>query len=274
MLSNGTVRAPAAFIFATLDGHIEAWSPQVDPLIGNAEDEVTVPGAGYTGLAISPADGGRLFAANFTQGRVDVFNSAFNQVKTAGWQFRDPRLPRGYLPFNTQALNGDIFVTYDKDDPATWREAVGAGLGVVDEYSTDGHLISRIASVARSTPRGAWPSRPRAGVPRPAHCWSATSGMGGSTSSPSTGTTSRTRSPARYGSPPPVSHSPRPTCGACCPARRRPAARTRCGSPRASTTSRTACSASCARKTPPVGLAPAPTDWGRELVVIPGPGRP
>jgi uncharacterized protein (TIGR03118 family) len=147
VLSNGTVSAPAAFIFATLDGHIEAWSPKVDPLIGNAEDKITIPGAGYTGLAIAPAShGGRLFAANFAQGRVDVFNSAFKQVKTARWQFRDPRLPRGYLPFNTQALNGNIFVTYDKADPATGREAVGAGLGVVDEYSTDGRLIARIAS--------------------------------------------------------------------------------------------------------------------------------
>jgi uncharacterized protein (TIGR03118 family) len=147
VLSNGTASAPAAFIFATLDGHIEAWNPKVDPVIGNAEDKVTVPGASYTGLAIAPADqGGRLFAANFAQGRVDVFDSAFKQVKTASWQFTDPRLPRGYLPFGTQALNGDIFVTYDKANPATGREAVGAGLGVVDEYSTDGHLIARIAS--------------------------------------------------------------------------------------------------------------------------------
>jgi uncharacterized protein (TIGR03118 family) len=147
VLSNGTTSAPAAFIFTTLDGHIEAWSPKVDPLIGSTEDKVTVPGAGYTGLAIAPADqGGRLFAANFAQGKVDVFDSAFNQVKLAPWQFRDARLPRGYLPFNTQALNGDIFVTYDRADPATGREAVGAGLGVVDEFSTDGRLISRIAS--------------------------------------------------------------------------------------------------------------------------------
>jgi uncharacterized protein (TIGR03118 family) len=147
VLSKGTVSAPAAFIFATLDGHIEAWNPKVDPLIGNTEDKVTVPGAGYTGLAIAPASqGGRLFAANFAQGRVDVFDSAFNQVKTAPWQFGDARLPRGYKPFNTQALNGDIFVTYDKANPATGREAVGPGLGVVDEFSTDGHLISRIAS--------------------------------------------------------------------------------------------------------------------------------
>jgi uncharacterized protein (TIGR03118 family) len=147
VLSNGTVSAPAAFIFATLDGHIEAWSPAVDPLIGNAEDKATVPGAGYTGLAIAAASGGdELFAANFAQGRVDVFDSAFHQVKTARWQFRDPRLPRGYLPFNTQALDGDIFVTYDKADPVTHRQAVGPGLGVVDEFSPDGHLISRITS--------------------------------------------------------------------------------------------------------------------------------
>jgi uncharacterized protein (TIGR03118 family) len=147
VLSNGTVSAPAAFIFATLDGHIEAWSPKVDPLIGNTEDKVTVPGAGYTGLAIATTkQGDRLFAADFAKGTVDVFDSAFHQVKTAPWQFRDARLPRGYLPFNTQALNGDIFVTYDKADPATGREAVGPGLGIVDEFSTDGHLISRIAS--------------------------------------------------------------------------------------------------------------------------------
>jgi uncharacterized protein (TIGR03118 family) len=147
VLSNGTASAPAAFIFATLDGHIEAWNPMVDPLIGNTEDKITVPGAGYTGLAeASTSQGDRLFAANFAQGRVDVFDSAFKQVKLAPWQFRDVRLPRGYLPFNTQALNGDIFVTYDKADPATGREAVGQGLGVVDEFSTDGRLISRIAS--------------------------------------------------------------------------------------------------------------------------------
>jgi uncharacterized protein (TIGR03118 family) len=147
VLSNGTVSAPAAFIFATLDGHIEAWNPMVDPLIGNAEDKATVAGAAYTGLAIaSTSHGDRLFAANFAQGRIDVFDSAFHQVKTTPRQFRDPRLPRGYLPFNTQALNGDIFVTYDKADPVTGRFAVGRHLGVVDEFSPNGRLISRITS--------------------------------------------------------------------------------------------------------------------------------
>ena len=147
VLSNGTTSAPAAFIFDTLDGHIEAWNPTVDPLIGNTENKATVPGASYTGLALaSTSHGDELFAANFGQGKVDVFDSTFKQVKTASWQFSDPRLPRGFKPFNTQALNGKIFVTFDKADPSTGRQAVGKGLGVVDEFSTDGRLIARIAS--------------------------------------------------------------------------------------------------------------------------------
>ena len=37
-------------------------------------------------------------------------------------------------------------MTYDKIDPDTGWEAVGPGIGVVDEFSTDGHLIARIAA--------------------------------------------------------------------------------------------------------------------------------
>lgn len=50
------------------------------------------------------------------------------------------------MPFNTQTLNGNIFVAYDKADRVTHRQAVGRGLGVVDEFSPDGRLISRITS--------------------------------------------------------------------------------------------------------------------------------
>jgi uncharacterized protein (TIGR03118 family) len=150
VLTKGRVSAPAAFIFDTLDGHIEAWNSKVDPLIGDAEDRATVPGAAYTGLALAgTGHGERLFAADFAKGTVDVFDSAFRQVKLAAWQFSDPRLPAGYVPFNTQALDGRIYVAYDKPDPATHREGTGAGIGVVDEFSTDGRLIARIAAGGR-----------------------------------------------------------------------------------------------------------------------------
>jgi uncharacterized protein (TIGR03118 family) len=147
VLDNGTTSAPAQFIFATLDGHIEAWNGAVDGTLAPTEDKVTVAGAGYTGLAeATTRHGDRLFAADFTKGAVDVFDSSFKQVKTAPWQFGDARLPKGYKPFNTQALDGHLFVTYDKTDAKTGREAVGKGLGVVDEYDTDGRLVARIAT--------------------------------------------------------------------------------------------------------------------------------
>jgi uncharacterized protein (TIGR03118 family) len=137
---------PAEFIFDTLDGHIEAWN-QDDGLTGNAEDEVTIPGAGYTGLAIATTKhGDELFAADFRTGAVDVFDSEFRQVKLAAWQFRDPRQPEGYVPFNTQTLDGNVFVTYDEPDPTTHREGVGEGDGIVDEFSSDGRFIARIAT--------------------------------------------------------------------------------------------------------------------------------
>jgi uncharacterized protein (TIGR03118 family) len=145
VLSNGTASAPARFIFATLTGQIAAWGPPVSPLIGAATIKATTPGAAYSGLAISPTND-RLFAANFAQARVDVFDSSFAPVKLPSWAFRDFALPRGYAPFNAQTLAGHVFVTYAKPDPKTGRSLAGRGLGYVDEYTVDGKLVTRVAS--------------------------------------------------------------------------------------------------------------------------------
>jgi uncharacterized protein (TIGR03118 family) len=149
LLSDG--KTAGRFIFATLTGQIFAWSPPVTLQIGPAEKEATVKGAAYTGLAIATAKkGDQLYAANFAQGRVDVFNSKFKKVKQADWAFRDNHLPKGYSPFNVQTLkvNGSdkIFVAYAKVDPKTGRSASGKGLGFVDEYTVDGKFVARIAS--------------------------------------------------------------------------------------------------------------------------------
>lgn len=147
VLTRGTTSAPARFIFSTITGRIEAWAPGVDPARGAAEIKATVPGALYTGLALATAkNGDQLYAANFAQNRIDVFDSSFNQVKTPSWAFRDRHLAKGYTPFNVQALNGDVFVSYAKPDPKTGKAAAGKGLGFVDEYTTQGRLIARVAS--------------------------------------------------------------------------------------------------------------------------------
>jgi uncharacterized protein (TIGR03118 family) len=146
-VSNGTTSGPARFIFSTITGRIEAWAPGVSPNLGNATTEATVAGASYTGLAIATATAGdELYAANFGQGRIDVFDSTFAPVKTSPFAFRDFFLPRGFVPFNVQALSGNIFVTYAKADPATGRASSVLGAGFVDEFTVDGRFVARVAS--------------------------------------------------------------------------------------------------------------------------------
>jgi uncharacterized protein (TIGR03118 family) len=156
VLSNGTTSAPARFIFALEGGQIAAWSPQVDALKGPAEIKATTKGAVYKGLAIATTrSGDRLYAANFSQNRIDVFDSTFTLLKKPHWAFRDARLPKGYAPFNVQTLNGRIFVAYAKvsaTDPG--EEAPGAGRGFVDEYTVNGKFITRVAS--RGTLNAPW----------------------------------------------------------------------------------------------------------------------
>jgi len=152
-VSNATTSAPARFIFATLDGRIAAWNPTINPAIGPADIKVTTPGASYTGLAISPASD-RLYAANFKQARVDVFDGKFMPAKLSRSAFRDFALPKGFAPFNVQTVKDRIFVTYAKPDPATGRSVAGRGLGFVDEYTVDGKLITRVAS--RGTLNAPW----------------------------------------------------------------------------------------------------------------------
>jgi uncharacterized protein (TIGR03118 family) len=147
VLSNGTTSGPARFIFSTLTGRIEAWAPGVDPSLGAAEIKDTVAGAAYTGLALATgAHGDQLYAANFGQNRIDVFDSTFHRVATPAQAFTDRRLPTGFAPFNVQQLDGNVFVTYAKVDPSTGEDSPGRGLGFVDEYTPDGALIARVAS--------------------------------------------------------------------------------------------------------------------------------
>jgi uncharacterized protein (TIGR03118 family) len=145
----------ARFIFSTQTGRIEAWSPTVDPLLGDAETRATVPGAVYTGLAIATATTGpQLYAANFAQRRVDVFDSQFALQAPVRGRFHDRHIPAGYAPFGIQTLLGNVFVAYAKVDPATGEEAAGRGRGFVDEFTPEGRLVNRVA--ARHTLNAPW----------------------------------------------------------------------------------------------------------------------
>jgi len=143
VLSNGTTSAPANFIFASEEGKIAAWSRLVDLPMGDAEIKATTPGAVYKGLALADD---HLFAANFSQRRIDVFDNTFAPVKLPRWAFRDERVPHGYGPFNVQAIGDRLFVSYALVNRKTNDEIDGPGLGFVDEFSVHGRLIARVAA--------------------------------------------------------------------------------------------------------------------------------
>ena len=138
---------PAAFIFDSESGDITGWSPAVPPpppLSTQAWVGVHVPDAIYKGLALATVGTTPfLYAANFHAATIDVFDATFTQVHLGG-AFTDPHLPRGYAPFNIALLDGQLYVTYARQDADAEDEVAGPGRGFVDVFDTSGHLLRRL----------------------------------------------------------------------------------------------------------------------------------
>jgi uncharacterized protein (TIGR03118 family) len=137
----------SVFLFATEDGTISGWNPGVDSgnsvlAVDNSKADGGL-GAVYKGLAIaSPQGDNFLFAADFRDGRVDVFNNQFHTVKS----FTDPNVPDGYAPFNVANLDHHLFVTFAVRNATGHDDVKGLGHGFVDEFDFRGNLIARVAS--------------------------------------------------------------------------------------------------------------------------------
>ncbi len=133
----------AQFLFGTLDGTIAAWntySSQAVTVVNNSAKS-----ASYTDIAIDKtAHGSFVLAANFAGGIVDVFSSSFAPAQLTG-SFSDPTIPTGFSPFGIHTISGKIYVTYAQMN-AQGRENVGAGLGYVDAFDTEGNLLQSAIS--------------------------------------------------------------------------------------------------------------------------------
>ncbi|MFY9560737.1 MAG: TIGR03118 family protein [Terriglobales bacterium] len=121
------------FLFATLDGTISGWSPQVNVNQALIQVNNSAAGAVYTGLAISSkASGNRLFAADVVNNKVDVYDAAFNLVTS----FTDSGLPAGFTPFGIQDINGVVYVAF--------ASLTGGPGGFIDTFDENGTLLKRL----------------------------------------------------------------------------------------------------------------------------------
>ena len=140
---------PARFIFVSEDGSISGWSPALDQTHAIiAVDNGTNRGinrAIYKGATLGVANGHNfLYATNFHTGHVETYDESFHQVNPGG--FADPGLPAGYGPFGIRNFNGEIFVTYAKQDHDREDDVPGPGFGFVNVFDTSGNFLRRLIS--------------------------------------------------------------------------------------------------------------------------------
>ena len=154
-ITSGAASGAARFVFVGEGGMIAGWAPGVD-LTHAITTYTDVGGAVYKGLAIANNGSGNfLYATDFHNGKVDVFDATFTRQvpSSTSFSFTDPTLPSGYAPFGIQALptgtNGatQIYVSYAQQNPPGNDNANGAGLGLVDVYDTNGNFVSHLVAV-------------------------------------------------------------------------------------------------------------------------------
>lgn len=133
------------FLFDSEAGIVSGWRNALGTTAEVGADRSGV-GAVYKGLAIASWNGADyLYATDFHNGRIDVFNSSY-VLQHWSHKFRDPSLPSHYAPFGIQNLNGIIFVTYAKQVKGSDDEKDGLGLGFVDAFLANGQFLSRVAT--------------------------------------------------------------------------------------------------------------------------------
>jgi uncharacterized protein (TIGR03118 family) len=141
VITSGGGTGPARFIFASITGNIVAWRAGTTASIQRSN-----PGHVYTGLSIGNNGASNfLYAADFANKKIDVYNNAFTATTLAG-TFIDPAIPVDFAPFNIQNLGGTLFVTYAKIDPADGTDLPGPGNGFISKFDTNGNFLGRLIS--------------------------------------------------------------------------------------------------------------------------------
>ncbi|HYI60372.1 MAG TPA: TIGR03118 family protein [Acidimicrobiales bacterium] len=142
-ITSGPASGPARFVYASITGNLVGWNPSV-PAAGSTTGVIAAshPGHVYTGLAIgNVGSADLLYAADFANGTIDVFDEDFALQPSASFPFADPTIPttpgNTYHPYNIQAVGSSLYVTYAKVGGGGLDEE-GVGNGFVRRFNTSG----------------------------------------------------------------------------------------------------------------------------------------
>ena len=155
---------PAQFLFATADGTIQAYNPNVNLNQAFIAVNNNAKGASYTGLTIAEVTPGvfHLFAANFAKGTVDVFDGNFNPICPSGLSEEDlsDRLDNAAenvsgtaAPYNIQDVGGDLVITFAVRG-SNGQVITGDGLGLVAIVNAKGSVARILSGKQLNAPYG------------------------------------------------------------------------------------------------------------------------
>ncbi|UMR29739.1 TIGR03118 family protein [Massilia sp. MB5] len=145
-VSQNGLSGASPFLFASESGIISGWSPSVNRTQAITAYDGSAAGKVYKGLAIGSVTGvNYIYATDFRNNSIDVFDGSFNKVNLAG-SFRDSGIPSGYGPFGIQAIGDKLYVSYAKHQTSGDDEQHGAGLGYVSVYDMQGNFQRQLAA--------------------------------------------------------------------------------------------------------------------------------
>jgi uncharacterized protein (TIGR03118 family) len=126
---------PSIFLFATLDGTISGWSPDVNLTQAIIAVNNSASNASYTGLAITNKPSGNfIYAADINNNQVDMYDANFNLVDS----FTDPNVPAGTSVFGIQDIDGLLYVSFAPTDESP--------TGSVDIFREDGSFVKTLVT--------------------------------------------------------------------------------------------------------------------------------
>ena len=132
------------FIFDGEAGILAGWSSGTA-----AQTKFTASdGAIYKGLALANnGTGNFLYAADFHNAKVDVFDASFALQPPASFPFTDPSPPQaGFAPFGIANVNGQIIVAYAKQTAGSGDETAGPGLGYINVFTPSGVFVKHLTN--------------------------------------------------------------------------------------------------------------------------------